>query len=849
MVLGLGDDQKQGHEYDDNRPDWLEPYKRNDSEEDDLENSYNAPSATDDDLPAGHPSRKKKFEPDELKQGEEAGAGGDSSWQTNVAGDSEQDKVNDLGSRRRKIASTLLFGRNGKEGKGRTKIASRGAPLLVGGSVGLGTVAIIVTLLMLIGSLKNVHFATVLRSAGFARFNYVMKKQFAQTVFDAAVLTDESTGRLELGERSLIDKLRRINPEKQLAKLGREGTLKFDFEGENRWGGLSRTNTFRGIEVNGKAINLDELAKQSFPERSGFNDLSFRERLRVRAQFVDLAKEGLADRLALEGRSFRGSVYKGLREASGISMSRWRQAARDYAGKTPAEARIQNVEDTVRNVEGDTPRPSSISSDINEQAEAEHQAAFDEASGKVKNGTRMSERRVRLAERADAMGKFSSIVLASTVACIVHDLDNSFEGLETNREQQVLRFGHDIQTTSDQTRDGKVVAEAVGAENARWEGSQNAAYYKAVQNKPLSPADLQQIEETPDIRPPNLLFANVISAVNEAIEYSVGGGAIEAATHLPIIGSNIKDGQVKLINGGCTVILNEYVQYSLAAIEIGVAIFTAGGSEALAQSIMQGIKVSLTMAGFVAGGHVVGTMIEKALDSYANTEYSGLATGESLFNQGYVSTDLLQQTGTRKVNFGRPLTTAEAGNAQAVAMNDLKAESRQRPLRDRYFAIENPYSLIGNLASVTPTNLTSTSQAMAGLLGSLPVNLASAVGHFSSSLTKPLSKSAFADISSIEEKYGTKGVEEWGFSVDELNKIDTDEAYSTDRLVEFVEPQLDALDAKYLPCYTYDFQTEPSEACTQDIRNQLASEEGLKWRTYRARSYAADVLAGNLSNE
>src|SRR3990167_399420 len=80
----------------------------------------------------------------------------------------------------------------------RGKSKKKKIALLVGGGAGFGLFALVIVFIIFIGSFKAVHFSTVLRSVGFARFQMYMRQQFAQTTFDAAVLTDESTGSAKL---------------------------------------------------------------------------------------------------------------------------------------------------------------------------------------------------------------------------------------------------------------------------------------------------------------------------------------------------------------------------------------------------------------------------------------------------------------------------------------------------------------------------------------------------------------------------------------------------------------------------------------------------------------------------
>jgi hypothetical protein len=128
------------------RPDWYRP------ENDALEDKYNAPSATDDDLPEGHPDRqnKKSFTPEELGESEAA------SLAASPETAAEQAEENQLGKGYREE----------KKVKRRVRLTRRRA-IIGGGALG-GTVATVAIFSFLQGPFEFIHIAQLLQRFHFA---------------------------------------------------------------------------------------------------------------------------------------------------------------------------------------------------------------------------------------------------------------------------------------------------------------------------------------------------------------------------------------------------------------------------------------------------------------------------------------------------------------------------------------------------------------------------------------------------------------------------------------------------------------------------------------------------------
>lgn len=757
---------------------------------------------------------------------------------TSQPGNSTSNKEEKLGLG---FTSNIPSGGKKKGGWSKKKTA-----LLLGGGLGLGLVIVIMVVMLSLSSLKAVHFATVLRSVGFARFNMYMNRQFGQTLFDAATLTDTSTGKVPLGKRSLVDRLRGVNPERQLTQLGNENKLRFEFETESKWGGLKKTNNFRGVRVSAEGTNLKSISLDDVSQRltgKNFNDLGlldYRAKAQVKAAFVDdVMKNGLGETLALKGRMARSSIYDGLRQATGIKLKKWKKAAKEYKGASAEEARNKNIDEGLTDIDKNgEAKPGSGLNDVDEAAEQEAKAAEESA----KKGTKqVKELSPKLKAVNSVAQDISAGVFVATVACVVHDLDNSFKSMAKPREQQVARFGHSAQTTADQIKKGDVAAEAVGAEATRWGSANSAYFYKVSTGQKVTEQDRKQLSEVATVTPPSSGFGDVIGIVNEVMEMSLGGPFVAILENVPVIGDVVGGTKKKLIDVGCNAVLNEFVQYGVAGAEIGLAVFTAGSSEGIAQGIITGLKASAKFAGTVAIGELMGQMIQSAVDTYAGTDFSATNSNEQLYNNQAVATDYLQQTGTRRISYGRKLTPQETQESQTLALNELRNRYNQGSFSERYFAIDNPFSLVGKMSAIVPQNLSGIARSSQRSLLSVMSSGASLIQNFTDPLSQLFFGSKLAYAAPNSTDYGSFGVDEFGWSNAELQRIEYDESFSLDNLTNFVEPQLDTLNQKYEKCYTYTLQVEKPGDC-----DDLGSEEALRWRAYMAKSYAADELGKDL---
>lgn len=719
--------------------------------------------------------------------------------------------------------------------KGKKKASKKGGKFVGGGIIGvflsgvMAMIAIVVILLVLIGPYKEVHFATIARSAGMIRFSYQMNRQFANISFNAATLTDTSTGNIKLGNRSLIDVLRGVNPQKQLTILGKEGTVKFNFETTCGFACLKTKSNLRGVVINGQEFSVDKVTQEGFGKN--FNELSAREKVYVRNEFSKQMGAKLSERLSLENRAFRSSVFNGLRKVTGISMTKWANKARDYVGKKPEEAKAKNVKESIERVGEDGARSVSA------QAIEDGVEAAKDPSDPVK-AAKAAESRKLAGRMADTAGKASLVVLAATVSCIIHDLSNSFAAIHDNYEQKVDRVGHDALTTADQIKSGETTGEAIGAENALWDNAENSVMYKQATGQVVDTNDYtSQLMSIPGDAS-QTTFAKIISAVD-----SVQFPAANITQNIPVLGDLV--GNTRDLT--CKVVLNPGVQWTIAGADLAItavaSFFTAGGAGAAKVAISESVQATLRAAASATAGLAVGEILGRIIDSAVGnlTSFTGAETGANRFNVSMVGVNSMEQTLNRQTVFGAPLTTEEAQASDKVAMEYQKDTYKEGSATNRYFAISNPYSLTSKLLPYIPSSTTQMASSLPKMLSSIFSAPAVLFGNLFGGQKVAAAATSTTDFSGYTRQ--------WGWTEEEYNITDNDSSYSDmQELTDYYAAHLDDKDgannlySQINRCYTPVLQKDIPDYCTADY---LRTPAALHWRQYQSMMYGADSLSSD----
>lgn len=727
--------------------------------------------------------------------------------------------------------------------------ASKKYVVLGAGLGGAGIVVVAaIALVMLIGPLKNIHFETVLRSVGFAAFQRTMGKAYAQVVFDNAVLTDGSEARLR-GNSTGYSASR-------LKQLGLENKL--------RWN-VSASGKVTGLEINGRQFSLDESAK-SLGLGDDFGKLSTSDKWRVRSHFNNRVRSGLTEILADKNLVYRTSVYNSVRVKAGISMWRWPDKARAYLGENPRAARILNLADLRERVRlklASIMPGRAMSEDA--QAQADEAKAIQEAGGSTRS-VKPSETITKL--NSGAL-KVSLVSTALTLMCLIHEIDQAMTTGMAETELSALRLAHDAQSTSDQITSEDTVAEASNAENERWYDAASSCAYRQDSGETLGPDCQEEVASIPPIFA-NTPFMTFVMAADNYIHtgtFPVQVGNITEAIgpmginpfetlFINMAPSFLQDArnnvQESIATAGCSVVLNEFVQWGIAVAEIGVSLGSAFVVNGIKEAIWVGLKNLSGLGSSMLFGQWLGKIIDAQIKQVSGYNYTGEATGADAYNQTRVATSYLAATGSRLHTFGRPLTVDESRSSQAVATREMREEYNSKGFSERYFAITNPYSLLGQTVARMPTTMPALLANVSSFLG-FATSILSSPAKLASSLSGVVSSRVFAaeGDEAVAVTPFTAGVLDWGYSEAELEKIRTDPSFETSALTAWIEPQLDALNAKYMNCY---LEAEPLQSdivkahpeCITDTE-LLASDEALHWRWYHSLQSAQKLINTELS--
>ncbi len=814
---------------------------------------------------AGGRSKKRRSEAesgDELENREDSGA-------DTEAGGAENDELNALGARNEgsenddepSLYNPKADKKSGKGypgfGTGQTQTRRYKRALFIGTPIGLVLIALVMLAAIFFGSLKSVHFATVLRSSGFATFQLSMRRFWSQVEFDKTVLTEDSTGSLERPSSNLLEKLRITkSPERIFKELGRENSLKF----------ITENGNVRGFEINGERVSYDDIAQANFGKNMDeLNGLSnVRERMTIRKAVVDRINLDFSDRLG-DSRFYRNSFWKGFREFTGIRMNWPLQKIRELAGKKPleSESSFRQNEETYT-AEGNTKATSALDQ-VEEAADAE--------ANTVKTTTKLGERLrspeifnkaldsigIKPADFRDGLNKASTPVLVGTLYCIAHDLAQTGPRINENLEMQAARYGHDQQTIKEQIQDGKNVnAEFVSASNADWDGvkkngqtvvppAEVSPYYLADTNQSQSKGDLDSLKNAPSVHLD--LPTDQLGYLDDIVKAFLTAGTSPILTNIPGIGSGIDSALNSFIDYSCNALLNPFVQGGFVLAEVFAA-GSSGGLEAVAASMFKAIV-------FFGGGAALGQVLEDYIHNLAGTGFSGASSGSDKFTESAIATDYLDSRSNQGVAYGRPMSGDEAAATKTAALEENRKIFQESPWQDRYFAIDNPYSLVGTLSVQMPYSFANLTTKAVAAFTALPRVVASFVsGQLNGNLFVHLfavgqQQTAFAaEGIDFQKKADFFGVQQWGWTPAETNRVETDPDFSLENNAAWVEQydqQHPGWSDALKKCYNPDtLLTNLPGNCTQ---SRLQQDDALHWRLYQVHSVVIDDMSQDVGKD
>ncbi len=775
----------------DDRPD--ETY--NDDEElERLEKLFASDAASDEDLPENHPSRSDTATPEELKNTEEDG----NNSSLNYTGDDGDQPTGRLAGLRQKAQKV------DKRAKGISEKLRNNKWLFGLGAMGGGAAIIVLLLIVAVFSnYKIIHLAenvTVYNMARTAREFREAASQNTAEAIDAEATSETRLAQLQAKYENskikvAIDTINTYRPASLLKKLN--ANLEPVFEEGPPSKILGRpTKVFKGWDYNGVLI---EKTDRSFGQRFFHPVESYNDRLRFGAELNALLEEDFGATNSI----VRGKVIRSFMESRGISKLRWWSLrGKKFQGLTNEAA--ENLNATQSYNQNRTPRSTCATSEICNAVDEAAQAS-DEA---VKSGEGLtaSQLEEKVADRsartitANIGGKLESVVSKTSIIysvalplCLIYDgsLQNAKDTID-NSEDANRRTFFMVRTAADQMKAGATREEAVSGLSGQLGDIKDSV--------PLRRASGENIDS-----------ASEVNATALPQSTSVGTYSLFNAFLGDILSSDSLDLANTIATKGCGVVTNIWTGVTLTVAE-GALFFVTGGLSSGAEEgaatgvraliaqvsertlaklgLQQGVReagIALTTKAVAKAGSklfvkialqtgaILGAteLAKLSVIKHMNAANNGLATNATLANQVDMGGNLYAQDTNRKFLFGRPLTKTEVAESKVADADYLKESNQRKSIQERYFALDNPQSL---MATAT-FNVGSFITGSGFNAGSLMSYFESGLSHIPKQMASVLlSRPAFA--AATTSGAGDYNIVQWGYSKEELDLIDNNAAYA-----------------------------------------------------------------------
>ncbi|MCX6727392.1 MAG: hypothetical protein NTX11_01075 [Candidatus Saccharibacteria bacterium] len=656
-------------------------------------------------------------------------------------------------------------------------------------------IALILMMLFLLSTLKVVHFGEVLATAGYARFNGIMQERTTQNIFDASVV--EGNGQIDTFGKSMLDRVKFRNVDLQIAKLGNEGVIKFEVEGD-RLTGVRLPEKGETITLDGITKNLNSEAGGTWAEINSTKARtlkpieSARARAAVRYEFTQKTQASVGSALELEPRYVRSRTFSYIADNVGFKFGRWRQKGREFISKNVRDAAIEdavNEQQETLKVGDDTISENvtePVKENIKKARAAEKVKGFLEKNDGIFNEEKFAasfETDIANATKVQEVAtKVGTIVLLLSLACMTNDAARNVENIAVQNEKQATKIAYDMLAARDQTKAGDVTTIAQGATAKRYDGMDQSAAYQYDSGQKVTSTTSQ-----PNIKPSvNPTVLELVKRISSPSSLAIPGlGFIAPGTSDEIdkeFCGQLLSPQGAIVGATAEVLVQAVVAFFTAG---GGTVATEGGARATAELVVRSLGeavfnsakgiVSLKSVGTLGAVGLYGLGLQYVVTMLSGTTFSGAESGAGAYERGHAGTSLAQ---SRQV---RSLGGVKQDNA-AVAVLDRSYQDiamRQKMSGNvfaRYLSVQNPYSLLGKMSAASPgvntgavSSFTQTSLMNFGTMGK------SIFGNVFSSI--PIFKTAFADAENADyNPYGD--VVQRGYSKDELNKMRNDESYN-----------------------------------------------------------------------
>ncbi len=749
---------------------------------------------------------------------------------------------------------------NFNKGKGKTKKGIKKRYVAAAG-VGVVMVAFVVIFIVFLSSLKVIHFAEVLETSGYARFNGIMQERMTQNIFDASLT--EGEGSVTVRGRSIIDRFKFRNVDSQLAELGRDGRLGFGLE----------EGTLKTITVGEKLVSVDAISNELFGKSyselsdglSKLNPRNAQKAMTVRAEVTRRLQAAVGEEFQLEPRYIRSRIFGTVADNIGFKFSGWRQKARDYIGLKPIEADTKNKVDEAEKVLADEEAINTGVEEIDNLSKSarniERVKAFLE-----KNGNSFDDSYFEVALKGDianatrVQGVASTIgtgVLVASLACMTNTAFSHLGEVEQNNEKQASKIALDLLAKRDQTKAGDVEPQAVSATATQLDGAESASgyLYDTSQTQNIKSAESMAPLITPAISDD---FRNLIKTLTSPSTLATAG--------LISIAPPLRD---KIDEEFCGAILSPTGAIVAVSIEVIaqaiVGFLSDGGSIAAEEGLSQvAIMTFMRSLGEAVFGTVRSVFTLKSVAtiggfaayslglSYvtgmlSGTSLSGAEEGPGYYERAKTGMNLVQERSVRSI-YGKPISDTNAKSQDKLYAAAQKTHWQSKSFATRFVDIHNPFSFIGSVAASSPTGFNGVKSIMLSYVNRIG---SAAVDPFSSLIRLMSPAHALAGVDYNPYAH----IQQWGFSPDEIDKLKNDPTYSAAHNIDYIsDDEIAKLDKSIGKCFDpnrsqTDLRTDSD--CTAEKLSDGPDNDymALRYRALGLDKSLGDIMDGQTTSE
>lgn len=581
---------------------------------------------------------------------------------------------------------------------------SRKGLLVSGGLIGIfGSVAI--GFLMFMTVYRVEHVRNLLWDFRFARFHGQVARRIRANILVGEGISPSSPEKIiRFKNTSLYDKFRGYSPAKAFSELSGNGLLvEVEKKGvvgfrENRITGFSDPISKEKVFIEG-ASNIPEgaevLKSDDFAKRLKNVSTQTLERAEHSKYFQRQTRKLLQDKVKIRFGDRYQSYKEKLRAIVGDNID---SATAEQEARALAEADLEVARGGSKPVGGGLLEGEEGEKDLLDGIEEPDSNSLLSDTPEIGAGPAQDGIvKTKFSRATSTYANASTGVMVITFSCILKDISGTIDGALAQRIEAPMRLSANIFGEAEQLKSNdKLDIGAIRQRSKSLEGSEKSAAFHRIDDDPnISPNNDLQVDDLP------LQFFGMdlktVSNINKVVDTTLSDAFVIGAGPLGLVlKATGKDDEV--IKKGCSYVLNPYAQAGIAAVDVGVLIFSLGSS-AIAQSgaraALEGLKAAVQVGASVG--------INKVFFEYLIPKLVFSMSGSGgLLRQGDpqngnkldLGTTLLAAQVT-KMSGGTVISDKQARRDNSAAFALAQKEKFKKSGNLAYFDLSSPYSLPG----------------------------------------------------------------------------------------------------------------------------------------------------------